>query len=55
MCDRVAMLPQPRIREAFRAKDKATRDGKPTLAAAKERRHPMWQKRHRDGPHRGNA
>jgi hypothetical protein len=55
MCDRVAMLPQPRTMETIRAKDKATRDGTPTLAAAKERRHPMWEKRRRDGPHRGNA
>lgn len=33
----------------------ATRDGDPKLAGAKARRHPMFEKRRRDGPHRGNA
>jgi hypothetical protein len=29
----------------------ATRDGDPKLAAARERKHPMFVKRHRAGPH----
>lgn len=33
----------------------AARDGAPKLAAEKERRHPMFEKRRRQGPHRGNA
>lgn len=35
--------------------DTSTRDGENKLAAAKERRHPMWEKRRRVGPHRSNA
>jgi hypothetical protein len=34
---------------------KATRDGDPKLAAERKRRHPMFMKRHRDGPHRSTA
>lgn len=30
----------------------STRDGTPKLAGAKARRHPMWEKRKRVGPHR---
>lgn len=57
MCDRVAKLPQPVFKDAIHEREKINpeRDGVPTLAAAKERRHPMWEKRHRQGPHRGNA
>lgn len=32
-----------------------TRDGAPTLSGEKERRHPMHEKRRRQGPHRSNA
>lgn len=31
--------------------ENATRDGEPTLAAARQRRHPMFEKRSRQGPH----
>ncbi len=57
MCDRVALLPQARTMDVIRAREhkNAERGGVPKLAAAKERRHPMWEKRHREGPHRSNA
>jgi len=57
LCTVVAHLPQVRTMDAIHERDtkNTARDGDAKLSAAKERRHPMWQKRHRDGPHRGNA
>jgi len=61
LCDVIAKLPQPqkltRPLEAGEdlAPDKAARDGDPKLSGAKQRRHPMFEKRRRQGPHRGHA
>ena len=60
LCDVIAALPQPGARRQLEAADvkpqaNAARDGDPKLAGAKERRHPMYEKRRRQGPHRGNA
>lgn len=60
LCDVIAHLKQPRGRVTADPQDEKEqnnpeRDGAPTLAGTRERRHPMWEKRHRDGPHRGNA
>jgi hypothetical protein len=47
----VAQLPQPGThREALKDESNVTRDGDPKLAAERKRRHPMWEKRHREGP-----
>jgi hypothetical protein len=61
LCDTIARLEQPAARA--RAADPADvkqqtnpeRDGAPKLAGERERRHPMWEKRRRDGPHRSNV
>lgn len=59
MCDRVAHLPQPVFRDAagLRARDtkNAGRDGAPKLSGERERTPLAFRKRHREGPHRGNA
>jgi hypothetical protein len=67
LCDTVARLEQPAARRRSldaaaadanvheREHTNAARDGDPKLAGAKSRRHPMWEKRRRQGPHRGNA
>ena len=65
LCDVIAKLPQPARRGGLVAatEDPAdvkpqanpARDGDPKLAGAKERRHPMYEKRRRQGPHRSNA
>lgn len=70
LCDVIAKLPQPgadraarRLADAAagdadvheREHKNAARDGDPKLAGAKQRKHPMWEKRKRQGPHRGNA
>ena len=70
LCDTIAELPQPHARAAAglapdvaavdadvheREHKNATRDGAPKLSGEKERQHPMFEKRRRDGPHRGNA
>jgi len=70
LCDVIAKLEQPGARaERLRLADaaavdadvharehkNAARDGDPKLSGAKERRHPMYEKRKRQGPHRGNA
>ncbi len=49
MCDRVAMLPQPVIRDSVRGK--ATRDGQAKLSGEKEHGNLAFQKRKRVGPH----
>lgn len=64
LCDTIATLPQPIKRLAPAAVDEgiherehanAARDGDPKLSGAKERRHPMYEKRRRQGPHRSNV
>lgn len=67
LCDTIARLPQPRnlarLADAAavdadvheREHRNAARDGAPTLSGEKERRHPMHEKRRRQGPHRSNA
>lgn len=63
LCDVIAKLPQPRRSIAAavdadvheREHRNAARDGDLKLAGAKQRKHPMWEKRRRQGPHRGNA
>ncbi len=66
LCDVIATLPQPTRRGGLvdasaddpadeKPQANAARDGDPTLAGARERRHPMWEKRRRQGPHRGNV
>jgi len=65
LCDVIARLPQPaRPAEIVAAVDadaherahkNAARDGDPKLPGEKPRRHPMFEKRHRDGPHRSNV
>lgn len=41
--------------EPTRKQSNPGRDGAPKLSGEKDRRHPMFEKRRRDGPHRGNA
>lgn len=64
LCDVIAKLPQPKPARLVaaaaadvheREHTNAARDGVPKLSGEKTRRHPMFEKRHRDGPHRGNA
>jgi len=63
LCDVIAKLPQPpssrrvvgELEIHDREKANAARDGDPKLSGAKQRRHPMFEKRRRQGPHRGNA
>lgn len=61
LCDTIARLPQPRRSIAAadpadeRKQTNAARDGAPKLSGEKERRHPMFEKRRRDGPHRSNV
>ena len=56
LCDVIAKLPQPGRRlvdaDPVKPQANAARDGDPKLAGERERRHPMWVKRRRDGPHR---
>jgi hypothetical protein len=57
LCAVVAKLPQPESaaeREERKAAN-ATRDGAPTLAGERKRKNIAFRKRHREGPHRGNA
>lgn len=61
LCDTIARLAQPAAKRALvEAADvkptaNASRDGDPKLSGAKARRHPMFEKRRRDGPHRSNV
>jgi hypothetical protein len=70
LCDTIAKLEQPRARAAAglapdvaavdadvheREHKNAARDGAPKLSGEKERQHPMFEKRRRDGPHRSNV
>lgn len=67
LCDTIAKLEQPAARRRSltasavdvdvheREHANPARDGDPKLSGAKERRHPMFEKRRREGPHRGNA
>jgi hypothetical protein len=68
LCDTIARLEQPRARARAltdaaavdadvheREHRNAARDGDPKLSGAKERRHPMYEKRRRQGPHRSNV
>jgi hypothetical protein len=68
LCDTIARLEQPialgrALTDAAavdadvhdREHRNAARDGDPKLSGAKERRHPMYEKRRRQGPHRSNA
>lgn len=59
LCDVTAKLPQPGARRLESADVKpqanAARDGAPKLSGEKDRRHPMFEKRRRQGPHRGNV
>lgn len=63
LCDTIAKLEQPAARRvdvaaadvSEREQKNAARDGDPKLSGAKARRHPMFEKRKRQGPHRGNV
>ena len=71
LCDTIARLEQPRTRSRGLADEadaaavdadvherehkNPARDGDAKLSGAKERRHPMYEKRRRQGPHRSNV
>ncbi len=61
LCDVIAHLEYPgRARAAAdpageKPQANAARDGAPKLSGERERRHPMWNKRKREGPHRSNV
>jgi hypothetical protein len=55
LCDVIAKLPQPKALEAVKEQDNPERDGAPKLAGERKRGNLAFQKRHREGPHRGNA
>lgn len=61
LCDTIARLAQPAHARAAadpvdeKKQANAARDGAPKLSGEKERRHPMFEKRRRDGPHRSNV
>ncbi len=53
--DLLPPAPTPLELEPVRAQQNPTRDGAPKLSGERERRHPMFEKRRRDGPHRSNV